>query len=231
MRLDLYLVEHNHVKTRSQATDLIKRGFILVNDEVVSKAGIVIKDTDKVTILRSVKFVSRAGEKLDGFLDEINYDVKDKIVVDVGSSTGGFTNCLLNRGAKHIYAYDVGSNQMDENLRLNPNISLFEETNILDVSLNNVDLIVIDVSFTSIVPIIKHVYKATKEIIALIKPQFEVGKTNIKKGLVKEEILHEKVLMNLKNEFEELGLKIITQKKSSVVGKKGNVEYFMYLIN
>ncbi|MFA5560711.1 MAG: TlyA family RNA methyltransferase [Acholeplasmataceae bacterium] len=231
MRIDQYLLEKKFVKSRSQAADLIKRNYILINGNAVKKAGLEVKSTDQITILQKKTFVSRAGEKLDHFLNEINYDITDKVIVDVGSSTGGFTDCVIQRGAKHVYCFDVGSDQMDRTLSQHHKISLFEKTNILKAALDPVDLVLIDVSFTSILPIVKYVSNFTREIIALIKPQFEVGKGQAKKGIVKQKDLRDKVISNLIEAFSTFGLKLVDLQESQVIGKKGNQEYFMYLVS
>ncbi|MBE0701411.1 MAG: TlyA family rRNA (cytidine-2'-O)-methyltransferase, partial [Acholeplasmataceae bacterium] len=134
MRLDQYLLSHAFVKTRSQATDLIKRGLVFVDGVVVTKAGYEIVSQD-VELHHENQFVSRAGEKLLQALLDFKIDLKDKRVVDIGSSTGGFTDCALQQGAKEVYAYDVGKNQMDITLRNRESVHLFEGTNILDVTL------------------------------------------------------------------------------------------------
>ena len=175
MRLDIYLVEHQFVQTRSQATDLIKRGCVLINENVITKPGYDVKTTDFINIEENSRFVSRAGHKLYQAILDFDIAFNDKIVIDIGASTGGFTDCALQHGAAKIYTYDVGTDQMDRSLLNHPKVSVFESTNVLDVDLPHADVIMIDVSFTSIKPIFKHLEGFKGEIIALIKPQYEAG--------------------------------------------------------
>lgn len=229
MRLDHYLVEQDLVKSRSQATDLIKRGLVKVNDIIQTKPGYDLKNDDFIEMVENSRFVSRAGEKLFKALLDFRVDLHDKIVIDIGSSTGGFTDCALQEGAMQVYAYDVGKNQMDEILKLDPRIHLFEETNILDVELPQADLILIDVSFTSIKPIFKHIEGFLGEVIALIKPQFEAGPIHFKKGVLKDQKMHQKILYDVLSEVVELGFSPRNIVKSELKGKQGNQEYLLYI--
>ena len=229
MRLDHYLVEQDLVKSRSQATDLIKRGLVKVNDQIQTKPGYDLKNDDFIEMVENSRFVSRAGEKLFKALLDFRVDLHDKIVIDIGSSTGGFTDCALQEGAMEVYAYDVGKNQMDETLKLDSRIHLFEETNILDVELPQADLILIDVSFTSIKPIFKHIEGFLGEVIALIKPQFEAGPIHFKKGVLKDQKMHQKILYDVLSEVVELGFYPKNIVKSELKGKQGNQEYLLYI--
>jgi len=228
MRLDHYLVEKSIAKTRSQATDLIKRGLVLVNDTVITKAGYDVSN-ELIKLVEEVKYVSRAGEKLYQAIQVFGIELLGKIVCDIGSSTGGFTDCALQEGAKKVYAYDVGRDQMDLELKKNPKIELHEETNILDVKLPDSDLIMIDVSFTSIKPILNHLQGYQNEIIALIKPQFEVGHIHFKQGVVKDIKRHKEVLTDVLNYARTLGFSIKGLIKSDLKGKAGNQEYILYI--
>lgn len=228
MRLDIYLVEKNFVKTRSQAHDYIKRGLVLVDGNIITKAGFdVLEHT--VKMVDKPRFVSRAGEKLLQAIVDFKLNFNDKIIVDIGSSTGGFTDCSLQHGAKHVYAYDVGTNQMDVDLRKNPNISLFEQTNILDVDLIENDITMIDVSFTSIIPILKHISKVSNEVICLIKPQFEAGHIKFKQGVLKDMKMHKIILKQVTDVCLQLGYYVYGLQKTHVLGKQGNQEYMMYI--
>ncbi len=230
MRLDQYLLEKNLVKSRSQATDYIKRGLVLNNEIVITKPGYQVKDEDLIKLVEEKHFVSRAGEKLYHALIDFNIDLNDKVVIDIGSSTGGFTECSLEKGAKLVYAYDVGSNQMDENLKKDSRIILNEQTNFLDVNRPEADMCLIDVSFTSILPIMKHLKGFDKEILALIKPQFEAGHNKFK-GVLKDKKVHEHILKNIVEEVLSLGFHIVDLKKAFIKGKKGNQEYILYINN
>lgn len=228
MRLDQYMVLEKLVKSRSQATDYIKRGLVLVNEQEVLKPGYQVSDTDLIKCIKNVRFVSRAGEKLHHALIEFDMKLNGKIVMDVGSSTGGFTECSLNQGASLVYAYDVGSNQMDEDLRKDVRIKLFEQTNILDVDIPDVDVCLIDVSFTSILPILNHLKGFKKEMIALIKPQFEAGHNHFK-GVVKDKKMYKNILTHVISEIDQMGFHIIDLKKAHIKGKKGNQEYVIHI--
>lgn len=228
MRLDLYLVKNQMVKSRSQATDLIKRGLVLVNDQKVIKAGYNIK-SESVKILELQRFVGRGGEKLLQAILDFKIEFHDKIAIDIGSSTGGFTDCMLQHGARLVYAYDVGNKQMDETLKLNQKIVLNENTNILDVKLPDADIITIDVSFTSIKPIFNHLKNYQGEIIALIKPQFEAGHIKFKSGVLKDKKIHKQILIDVLSYVSTLGFKICNLKLSGLKGKSGNQEYVLYI--
>jgi 23S rRNA (cytidine1920-2'-O)/16S rRNA (cytidine1409-2'-O)-methyltransferase len=228
MRLDLYLLSNNFVVTRSQATDLIKRGFVYVDGQKITKPGFQI--TSQIIKIEEKKFfVSRGGEKLYQVLIDFNIDLQDKVAIDIGASTGGFSDCLLSMGVKTIYAYDVGKDQLHEKLKKDSRVISYEQTNILNVNLPDADFIVIDVSFTSIKPIFEHIKNHAADVLALIKPQFEIGKTKLKQGVVKDK----KAIMQILNDIENFVLKLdydITNLKPSVIlGKEGNQEYFIYL--
>ncbi|MBU1093081.1 MAG: TlyA family RNA methyltransferase [Firmicutes bacterium] len=228
MRLDLYLVEQQMVKSRSQATDLIKRGLVSVDDIIQTKPGYSV-DQETIKILEQPSFVSRAGEKLLQAIFDYELDFNGKTIIDIGSSTGGFTDCALQHGASLVYAYDVGKKQMVEPLKSDARVHLFEETNILDVSIPNADIIVIDVSFTSIKPILKHLEGFKGEIVALIKPQFEAGNIHFKQGVLKDMKIHKKILIEVLIEARSLGFSIQGIKKSGLKGKAGNQEYVLYI--
>ena len=228
MRLDLYLVENKFVSTRSKASDLIKRGFVLVDNQVAKKNGVDIINQE-VKVLEHLNFVGRAGEKMYDAIDSFDLSFEHKTVIDIGASTGGFTQCALEHGALLVYTYDVGKDQLDPIIRSNPKVVVHEETNILDVELPLAQLIMIDVSFISITKIFKHIKGFQGEIVGLIKPQFEVGKKTIKQGIVKDIKLHKKVLEDVLQVIESLGFHIMDLKKTKLKGKKGNQEYMIYI--
>ena len=230
MRLDLYLVERGYVKTRSQAADLIKRGLVEVDGEIATKAGFEVTNPH-INMLEISRFVSRAGEKLMGAILDFNLSLTDKIMIDVGSSTGGFTDCALKAGIKHVFAYDVGDQQLDSSLRGHPKISLYEKTNILDVELPFADMVTIDVSFTSVLPILAHFKGFSGEMVILIKPQYEAGPIHFKQGVLKDMKKHEKILYHVLEETRKLGFSIAGLKKSHLKGKMGNQEYILYVKN
>ncbi len=228
MRLDKYLVDQGLVKTRSKATDLIKRGYVLVEGSVAQKAGIEIT-SQEVKVLEHLDFVGRAGEKLYHAIERFDLDFTNKTVIDIGASTGGFTECALNHDAKLVYTYDVGSDQLAESLRRDSRVICHEGVNILDVEIPEAQMILIDVSFISITKVFSHIKGFNGEIVALIKPQFEVGKKTIKQGVVKDIKLHKKILKDVLDTIDLLGFHIIDLEKSKIKGKKGNQEYIIYI--
>jgi 23S rRNA (cytidine1920-2'-O)/16S rRNA (cytidine1409-2'-O)-methyltransferase len=229
MRLDQFLVHRFNIKSRSQASDLIARGLVLVNQKVAKKAGLEVSETDFIEITYESPFVSRSGEKLRQALVDFKIELQDKICLDIGSSTGGFTDCALQHGASLVYAYDVGKDQMDPTLRHHPKIHLFEETNILDVSIPNVDVIMIDVSFTSIKPILEHLKGFSLEMICLIKPQYEAGHIHFKQGVLKDQKKHKEILFDVLSYARSLGFSLAGLRKSELLGKTGNQEYILYI--
>lgn len=228
MRLDQYLVLKGYAKTRSQASDLIKRGIIEVDGNVLTKPGYDVNEP-LIKVADISLFVSRAGEKLLGAIVDFNISFSDKIVIDIGSSTGGFTDCALKQGAKEVYAYDVGQDQMDVTLKNDTRVHLFEGTNVLDVSLTNADIILIDVSFTSIKPILKHIMHHKGEIVALIKPQYEAGPIHFKQGVLKDKNKHAVILDDILHFARSCGFSIKGLKKAHLKGKTGNQEYILYI--
>ena len=227
MRLDQFLVDQNLVETRAKSKDLINRGFVFVNGIAVLKSSYAVKQDDLIKIEKDIQFVSRGGDKLNQFLMDLNIDIKDNICIDVGASTGGFTQVLLHHGAKKVLTYDVGKDQLHPILREDPRVLIHERTNILDVIIPEHDLMVIDVSFTSVIPILKHVMNHTKKIIALIKPQFE--QLNQYKDVIKDEKTRRHILNHVEKNMMQLGYTIIMKKDATIQGKKGNQETLYYI--
>ncbi len=228
MRLDEYLVEHEHVRSRSKAKDLIERGLVTVDGKIASKAGTKVFE-QVIKINDENEFVSRSGQKLLHVLLDYRIDLCDNIVIDVGSSTGGFTDCALRHGAKRVYAYDVGKDQMDAVLKTNPKVVLNEETNILDVVLPDADYILIDVSFTSVKPILDHMHTHPASVIALLKPQFEAGRIKFKGGVLKDLKMHRRIVREICRYALDLGYRITGLAKAKIKGKSGNQEYVLLL--
>ncbi len=228
MRLDQYLVQHELVSSRSKATDLIKRKLVTVDGVVARKSGQDINQ-EKVELLNEVLYVGRGGEKLAGAITFFHIDFKGKKVIDVGSSTGGFTDVSLKHGASYVYAYDVGHDQLDESLRNHPFVEVHESTNFLDVKLPEADIIVIDVSFISITQIMTHIKGFRGIVIGLIKPQFEVGKIHMKNGVLKDKKTHKLIIKQVIRFIENLAFPVIDIMPSSLKGKKGNQEYMIYI--
>ena len=232
-RLDFLLVEKGISKSRSAAVDLIKRGEVMVNGVTQSKPSTDVEHTATVTVLHPLQYVSRGGLKLEHALTEWNIDVTGKIAIDIGSSTGGFTDCLLQRGITKVYAIDVGTNQLDQTLKGNPKVIEFEKTDFRNVHLDEkVDIAVVDLSFISItklLPIIKNFLTPHGIIVALIKPQFEVGRENINKnGIVKDEEVRGEMLKRIKEETIKQGFEVHSIIESPILGGSGNTEYLMH---
>jgi 23S rRNA (cytidine1920-2'-O)/16S rRNA (cytidine1409-2'-O)-methyltransferase len=237
-RLDLALVEKGLVSTRQRAQSLILSGKVLVNDIPVDKPGAPVIPQDTLKLKGTpMPFVSRGGLKLEAALQAFGIDVNGKACLDVGASTGGFSDCLLQCGARHIYAVDVGYGQLAWQLRQDPRVTVIERTNIRNMAYETigacVDLITIDVSFISLKIVVPAVIKFTHPqtaIIALIKPQFEVGKGQVGKGgVVRDAALHAQVIADLTAFFQDLGLKRDNLCDSPILGPKGNKEFFIRL--
>lgn len=236
IRLDKQLFESGLVESREKAKALIMGGKILVNGLVADKAGTLVKQDDILTVKSKMPYVSRGGIKLEHAIQYFNVDVKNKISMDVGASTGGFTDCLLQNGARKVYAIDVGYGQFDLKLRNNARVILFEKTNIRylkeDLIHDKIDIAVIDLSFISllkVMPKISGLLRRHGEIVALVKPQFEVGKKDVGKGgVVKDESKRSAAVENIKNELTKSGFVVSGTTESPIKGTKGNVEYLIH---
>ncbi|KKP22609.1 MAG: hypothetical protein SZ59_C0005G0074 [candidate division TM6 bacterium GW2011_GWF2_28_16] len=232
-RLDLLVQEKYPQFTRNQIQSWILQNKVLVDGKVVSKAGTPINEELEILLtVEEPKFVGRAGFKLEKALDSFNVDVKDLVVLDAGISTGGFTDCLLQRGAKKVYGVDVGHGQVHEKIINDPRLVLMEKTNLrnLDYLPDFVDLVTLDLSFISILKVLPAVTKLIKpsaKIITLIKPQFEAGPENVSKGgLVKSDKVHQEVIEKIKNGMLEFGFKCVGVIESPILGaSSGNKEF------
>ena len=239
-RLDLILVEREIFETRERAKREIMAGNVLVNEKVETKAGTMFKDTEDliIRVKDRLKYVSRGGLKLEKAIKVWNLDFKDKLVLDIGASTGGFTDCALQNGAKRVYANDVGTNQLDWKLRNDERVVSLEEKHIKDLEIedlenNKVDFIVIDVSFISLTKVIGYFDRFLKEnsqVIMLIKPQFEVGKEKIgRNGIVENEEYHNEAIKKIINFIKNLGYELLGVEDSPIKGTKGNKEFLMLI--
>lgn len=230
MRLDNALVDRGLVESRNKAQEAIKSGIVSINGNIIKKSSTKVSDSDEITLTEDKLFVSRAAMKLEGFLKEIDLDIKDKVSLDIGSSTGGFTQVLLNRGVKSVDAVDVGTNQLHSILREDSRVRVYEQTDIRDFkSEYRYDLIVSDISFISLNLVLSHIDRLAKEsadIILLFKPQFEVGKDakRDKRGVVTDIKAIEKAKSRFLQNVSNLGWEIIYSADSVVAGKEGNVE-------
>lgn len=232
-RLDQYLVQLGLVATRSQAESYIKLGQVLVNQRVITKPGFLVHGQEKIELTVQEQYVSRAGLKLASVAETLKLDFQDKTVLDVGSSTGGFTDFVLKHGAKKVIAVDVGSDQLHPSLHGNPRIELHEKTDIRDfLTEENLDIVVADVSFISLRDILPHVATLSSRqtrIVAMVKPQFEAGFVQLKhKGVIKNDSMRRDIL----KDFESWALQrfiILGKADSQVSGAKGNQERFYLL--
>lgn len=230
-RLDKELVARDLVATRSSSENLIRLGSVLVNGKQVLKAGFEIKPTDIVEIT-SEQFVSRAALKLASIAGKFNLDFSNKIVLDVGSSTGGFTEFALRSGAKKVIAVDVGTDQMHPKIATDDRVELHEKTDIRDFVTDQViDLVVMDVSFISSRLILPHLHKLVSKnsmLAIMVKPQFEAGKDQINKGVVKNNTVRRQILKAFES-WTSNKFTILDKADSEVAGQKGNVERFYLL--
>jgi 23S rRNA (cytidine1920-2'-O)/16S rRNA (cytidine1409-2'-O)-methyltransferase len=233
-RLDILLTNLGLVKSRTAAVTLIKQGSVLVDGLKIEKPSTKVSPAAKIELTENLPFVSRAGQKLAHALEYFKINVTDLVALDIGSSTGGFTDCLLQNNIKKVYAVDVGTEQLDQSLRGNPKVIVMEQTDIRDANIpEKVDLIVIDVSFISlshVFPVLQNFLGERGQVIALIKPQFEVGRENIdKKGIVTDEKLREKVIENIKELSQKFNFTVQGVIESPITGSTGNVEYLIHL--
>ncbi len=220
------------MSTRSQAESYIKLGMVKVNGRVVNKAGQEISEHDNIQLLTDERYVSRAALKLKSVAEKLNLNFNDKIVLDVGSSTGGFTDFALQHGAKKVIAVDVGTNQLHPSLQGDERIELHEQTDIRDIKLSVVpDIVVIDVSFISLREVLPSVAKLAgpnTQIVAMVKPQFEAGEQLKNKGVIKNEKMRRSVLQQIEAWIQKLFV-TVDKADSDVAGGKGNRERFYVL--
>ena len=237
-RLDVFLVIGGLCDSRQKAQTLIKKSQVTVNGSVVKKPGYNVHDTDDVNIIGEVcEFVGRGGLKLKKALEVFQINVKDKICVDIGASTGGFTDCLLQNGAKFVYAVDVGHGQLNPKLLNDNRVKNMEGVNIREIKSEDFDIkptiAVCDVSFISlklVLPHIKRVLCHNSQAVVLSKPQFEAGKENIKKGgIVKDKKVHMTVINSVIESALENGFSSKSLDFSPIKGGDGNIEYLLHL--
>jgi len=233
-RADLLLLKLGLTQSREKAKRLILAGEVFADGKRIEKPGQKIDINAKILIKDKLPYVSRGGIKLAKALDYFEISPENKIVVDIGCSTGGFTDCLLQRGAKKVYAVDVDTRQLDWSLRQNPRVILIEKNaRYLEKSdfEDEIDLITIDVSFISvlkILPALKKILRRDGEVISLIKPQFEAGREKVGKGgIVRDKKIHVEVLNKIIDNAESIGFYFHGLTKSPILGQKGNTEYFI----
>ncbi len=237
-RLDILIVEKGFIKSRQRAKSIIMAGKVLVDNNPVDKPGTFIKNDAKIIVkIDDNPFVSRGGLKLEKALKSIPVSVKNLTCLDIGASTGGFTDCLLQNGAAKVYAVDVGYGQFDWSLRQNPKVKVIERTNIRHMPFEKirekVDIVVADTSFISlkiVIPSAEKFMRHDTKVLALIKPQFEAGKKNVGKGgVVKDSKIRGQVIQDLELFFKERGYSVNQVIPSPILGPKGNQEYIISL--
>ena len=237
-RLDILLAEKNFFDSRARAKTMIMLGKILVDGQKIEKAGTLINRDAKIEIIgQEIPFVSRGGLKLQKALKVFQIDLQEKIAADIGASTGGFTDCMLQHGAKKVYAVDVGYGQLAWKLRQDERVINLERTNIRLVTAEQIpevlDFASIDVSFISlekVLPVVKNFLSDEGEVVALIKPQFEAGRENVgKKGVVKDKKIHAAVIEKILSFAQNLEFKICGLDFSPIKGPEGNIEYLAHL--
>ncbi len=235
-RIDAVLVDRGLFASRERARAAVLAGEVRVGDEVVTKAGHLIDEDATITVAERPRFVSRGGEKLAGALDTFGLDVAGMSVADVGASTGGFTDCVLQRGATRVSAIDVGYGQLAWSLRTDPRVTVFERTNIRAADPEALgapfDLAVVDVSFISLRTVLPHVLGLLAEngqLVALVKPQFEAGKGRVgKRGVVKDPAIHAEVLSAAATALRDAGWTVRGLTFSPIKGPEGNIEFWVW---
>lgn len=237
-RLDVMLFERGLAQSREKARTVIMSGNVYVDNQKADKPGTLFKDDVKIEVRSpQIAYVSRGGLKLEKAIKTFGIDLNSKIAMDIGASTGGFTDCMLQNGAKKVYSVDVGYGQLDWKLRNDPRVINLERTNIRYIDESSVpdklDFFSVDVSFISlrlVLPVARRFMAEKATAVCLIKPQFEAGRENVgKNGVVRDKTVHESVVSGicefvLKNGFDILGLDF-----SPIKGPKGNIEYLIYL--
>ena len=242
-RLDKYLTDLGYFETKSKASAAILAGHVKINDEYITKAGFQINPEKEYDIvIKSMPYVSRGGFKLKKALDAFNFDVTNRICFDAGASTGGFTDCLLQNGAKFVYAVDVGYGQLDWKIRSDKRVKIIERTNLKICKFSDIysqnepiaNLLVSDLSFISLTKVMGNLKTLLDpdfhEMICLIKPQFEAGKEKVEKGgVVRDKKVHKEVIENVLEFAQKLNYTIKGLTYSSIKGPSGNIEYLVWL--
>ncbi len=238
-RIDVLLVEKGLIDSREKAKRIVMEGAVFIGENRIDKPGEKVDIDSPITIkYNPIPYVSRGGLKLEKAIDEFNININNKIAIDIGASTGGFTDCMLKNGVKKVYAIDVGYGQLDWNLRNDDRVIVKERTNIRYVEKDDigemVDFISIDVSFISlklVLPVAKKLMKDNGVIVALIKPQFEAGREKVgKKGVVREKKVHLEVINEIVEFCNNINLRVSDITYSPITGATGNIEYLAYII-
>jgi 23S rRNA (cytidine1920-2'-O)/16S rRNA (cytidine1409-2'-O)-methyltransferase len=234
-RLDLLLLERGLATSREQARARILAGDVAIEGQVMAKPGALVPDDAAVALRATARFVSRGGEKLAHALDRFRIDVADRVALDAGASTGGFTDCLLQRGARRVYAVDVGYGQLHWRLRQDPRVEVLERVNLraLDSLPEQPDLATLDLSFISlrlVLEPVRRLLRADADVVALVKPQFEAGRAQVARGgVVRDPRVHEAVLASLLDWTAAHGFAVQDLTASPLRGPAGNVEFLGHL--
>ena len=237
-RLDVYLSENNTVKSRSLAASLIKQGSVEVNGRICTKASFAVDENDNIRIIGEMpKYVGRGGLKLEKAMTHFDIELNDKVCMDIGASTGGFTDCMLQNGAKKVYSVDVGYGQFAWKLRQDPRVVCMEKTNIRYVTPQDIDDVLdfasVDVSFISLTKVLgpaRELLADGGEMVCLIKPQFEAGREKVgKKGVVRDKSVHEEVIDKVISFALSIGFSVLHLEYSPIKGPEGNIEYLVHL--
>ena len=236
-RLDVLLVSKGFFDSREKAKRAIMAGLVFIGQERYDKAGTMVpEDADIHVKGDTCPYVSRGGLKLEKSIRTWDLDLDGAVCMDIGSSTGGFTDCMLQNGATKVYALDVGTNQLAYSLRVDPRVVVMEKTNIRDLdtdSFEKLDFISIDVSFISlnlVLPVASRLLKEGGQMVALVKPQFEAGREKVGKGgIVRDKSVHREVVENVVKYAENADLRPCGLSYSPITGAKGNIEYLLYM--
>mgnify|MGYP001058938383 CR=1 FL=1 len=248
-RIDLWLVERGFADTRHRAQALLLAGKVLVNQQKVEKPGQLVDPEAEIRVLEELRFASRGGLKLQAALDHFRIQVSGRVCADLGASTGGFTDCLLQNGARAVHAYDVGKGQMAWKLRQDPRVWIHDEFNVRDITFEDlpeqVSLATVDLSFISLTKVLLPLTTAMRlrfelwqdrpealrqELLLLVKPQFEVGKGEVGKGgIVRDPAKRQKVLRSIEDFAMRTGLEAMGSMPAPIPGWKGNQEFLLYL--
>ncbi|MGN0466682.1 MAG: TlyA family RNA methyltransferase [Lachnospiraceae bacterium] len=237
-RLDVLLVKKQLASSREKAKAIIMSGIVYVDGQKEDKAGSMFDESLPIEIKgNTLKYVSRGGLKLEKAMNEFDLDLKDKVCMDVGASTGGFTHCMLLNGARKVYSIDVGRGQLDWKLRNDERVVCMEKTNMRYVTKEDIDelaqFVSIDVSFISLTKIlipVRDVLEQDGEVVCLIKPQFEAGREKVgKKGVVRDDSVHREVIEMIMNYAESIGFSLLHLDFSPIKGPEGNIEYLLHL--
>ena len=237
-RLDVLLVKKGLASSREKAKAIIMSGIVFVDGQREDKAGSTFDEKQEIIVKgKTLKYVSRGGLKLEKAMKNFDIVLKDKVCMDVGASTGGFTDCMLQNGAVKVYSVDVGHGQLDWKLRNDERVVCMERTNMRYMTEDDIDekasFVSIDVSFISLTKILPAVYRILNtggEVVALIKPQFEAGREKVgKKGVVRDSAVHKEVIEKIHNFVLEQGFSVIDITFSPVKGPEGNIEYLIYI--